>query len=289
MPLQDFGKGNLKAMNKTIDIAVLKGRILERLPAIPKVVHEVWQLIDKKDIAPSKISEVISKDITLSAKVLRLVNSPFYGFPNRIGSIKHAVVLLGLDAIRGLLISTVVFGNISQDIKDMWTHACDCAAIAGILGRSLNIKEVDELTAAGLLHDMGKVIIKNYFPDLDKRIKAIKGLYNLSDYEAERKVMGISHDTINKWITEKWHFPPMLTEILIYHHNIKGSRKHPVFTALISMADLLSYLYRLQPDKTTIPHIEDNICQILGLDISILGDILFEIDKTLNAFNWDEL
>ncbi len=275
-------------MNDVIDAKILKGRLLERLPSIPRVIHEVWQLIDKKDAAPSKISEVISKDITLSARVLRLVNSPFYGFPNRIGSIKHAVVLLGLDAIRGLLISTVVFGDINQEIKELWAHACDCAAIAGILGKLLEVKEVDELTVAGLLHDTGKVIIKNYFPDLDKKIRAIKEHNNLFDYYAEREAIGISHDIINKWITEKWHFPPILTEALIYHHNIKDSPNYPTLTAIIALSDILSYIYRLNPEKAAIPPIDNDICQILGLNPDILGDMLSEIDKTLYASDWDE-
>lgn len=275
-------------MNESVNVALLKGRLLERLPALPRVVHEVWQLIDKQDISPLKVSKVISKDITLSAKVLRLVNSPFYGFPNRIGSIKHAVVLLGLDAIRGLLISTVVFGNITRDIRDMWEHACDCATIAGIMGKVLDIKEIDELTVAGLLHDMGKVIIKNYFPELDKKIGVLKGLHNLTDYEAEKEVMGVSHDTVNRWITEKWHFPPMLSEALVYHHNIRGSDKYKIFAAIVSLADLFSYLYRLKPNKTKIPQIEDSVCQILGLDLDTLNHIITEIDKTLCTSDWNE-
>ena len=136
---------------------------------------------------------------------------------------------------------------------------------------------------------MGKVIIKNYFPDLDKRINAIKGLYNLSDYEAEKEVMGISHDTINKWITEKWHFPPLLSETLIYHHNVNGSERYKAFSAVVALADILSHLYRLKPDRTRIPHIEDNICQLLRLNLDMLMDILFEVDKTLSASEWNEL
>lgn len=271
-----------------INTLLFKEQLIEKLPSIPKVVHEVWKIIDRKDADPSKISEIISKDMTLSAKVLKLVNSPFYGFPNRISSIKHAVILLGLDAIRGLLISTVVFGDINEEIKEMWNHACDCATIAGIIAKVLDIKESDELTVAGLLHDMGKVILKNYFPDIDVKIKMIQKAENLSDLEAEKKVIGISHDTINRWITEKWHFPPILTEAIVFHHNIIESNKYCVFSAVISLADFLSHLYRLAPDKLVLPSIDEKLCSILELNPKIMDEIFSEMDKTLYTINWNE-
>ncbi len=267
---------------------LLKEELLERLPAIPKVVNEVWRIIDKKNIEPSKVSEIISKDITLSAKVLKLVNSPFYGFPNRISSIRHAVILLGLDTIKGLLISTLVFGKINDEIKDMWNHACDCATIAGIIAKVLDIKEADELTAAGLLHDMAKVIIKNYFPELAKKIKIAKEKEGISEYEAEKKVLGVTHDTINRWIAEKWNFPPLLTDSIVYHHNIKASKKYTYFSAVISLADFLSHLYRLAPDKLSLPEIDEDLCYILNLDSKTVETIFSEIDKTLYTINWDE-
>ncbi len=271
-----------------INTLLFKEQLIEKLPSIPKVVHEVWKIIDRKDADPSKISEIISKDMTLSAKVLKLVNSPFYGFPNRISSIKHAVILLGLDAIRGLLISTVVFGDINEEIKEMWNHACDCATIAGIIAKVLDIKESDELTVAGLLHDMGKVILKNYFPDIDVKIRMIQKAENLSDLEAEKKVIGISHDTINRWITEKWHFPPILTEAIVFHHNIIESNKYRVFSAVISLADFLSHLYRLAPDKLVLPSIDEKLCSILELNPKIMDEIFSEMDKTLYTINWNE-
>ncbi len=267
---------------------LLKEKLIERLPSIPKVVHEVWKIIEQKNAEPAKVSEVISKDISLSAKVLKLVNSPFYGFPNRISSIKHAVILLGLDAIRGLLISTVVFGDINEEIKDMWDHACDCATIAGIIAKVLDIKESDELTVAGLLHDMGKVILKNYFPELEAKIKTLQKIENIPDSEAEKKVIGISHDTINKWITEKWHFPPILTEAIVFHHNISGAGKYRLFSAVIGLADFLSYLYRLSPDKLSLPNMDEKICGILGLNPKVMDQIFSEMDKTLYPINWDE-
>jgi len=276
-------------MENNLNLDIFKKNLLKRLPAIPRVVHEVWELINKGDASPSTISNVISKDITLSAKVLHLVNSPFYGFPNRIASIKHAVVLLGLDAIKGLLISTIIFGDINQDIKESWSHACDCAAVSGIIGRFLDIKEVDELTVAGLLHDMGKVVLKNYFPEYSERIKMISKLYNLSEYESEKKVIGVSHDVINEWITEKWNFPPILRETLIYHHNVKGSGKYPEFAAIVSLADLLCHVYRLESNDKILPTLEDEVCEILDLDPEILYRIISEMDKSLYSSYWDDL
>ncbi len=278
----------MEKKQRPADILLLKERLLEKLPAIPKVVQEAWKLIEKGNVSPSVIGEVIGRDMTLSAKVLRLVNSPFYGFPNRIGSLKHAIVLLGLDTIKGLLISTVVFGKVTQEIKELWAHACDCATTAGIIARVLNIKEADELTVSGLLHDMGKVVIKNYFPELDAKIQKVKRRNNCTDREAEKEVLGVSHDDINGWMAEKWHFPATLKEGLIYHHQVKKALKYPIFAAVISLADILSHIYRLKFGQC-LPIVEDEVCHILKLSPKIITKIISEMDKSLYTFDWDEI
>ncbi len=275
-------------MKFQINPELFKEQVLERLPAIPKVVHEAWKLTEKKDVSPTKISEVIGKDMTLSAKVLRLVNSPFYGFPNRIGSLKHAIVLLGIDVIRGLLISTVVFGEITPEIEALWYHACDCATTAGIVAKVLNIKEKDEMTVAGLLHDMGKVVIKNYFPEFAAKIEAVKRQRHCTDYEAEMEVLGLAHDTINEWMVERWHFPLVLKEPLVYHHRVKRAKHYPILAAVIELADMLVHIYRLKKGNV-IPTIESEVCQYLNLTPEVLENIITEMDRTLYTSDWGEV
>ncbi len=262
----------------------LKEELLEKLPAIPKVIYEVWNVLEKKDVSPETVSRIIEKDITLSAKILRIINSPFYGFPNRITSVKHAVILLGFETIKGLLISTLVFGRITPQIEELWNHACDCATVAGIIGKSFGIKETDELRVSGLLHDMGKVIIRNYFPELDRRITELKERLNCTDLEAEKKVLGVSHTTVNRWIAEKWNFPERIKDSIVFHHEI-GSAKNKLFTGIISLSDIICHIYRLDQKKRWIPPIDERICEILGLDEEKIKEILSSVGESLPYFH----
>ncbi len=267
---------------------LIKEELLERLPSIPRVVYEVWNTIgNKKEADLSKISDIISKDLTLSARVLKIVNSPLYGFPNKISSIKHAVVLLGLDAIKGILIGTVVFGNVNSDIKDIWTHACDCATAARVISEVFDIKDSETLIAAGLLHDMGKVVLKSFFPKLYLKVSEVKKKENISDRDAERVAIGVTHDVINRWITEKWNFPESLSEPISFHHNIGASEKYPFFTAAISLADFLSHAYRLTSTEPILPDLSEEVCNILNLNPDILGEILLRMDRTLYDIEWN--
>jgi len=267
---------------------LIKEELLEKLPSIPRVVHEVWNIVsNKKEADLLRISEVISKDLTLSAKVLKIVNSPLYGFPHKISSIKHAVVLLGLDAIKGILIGTVVFGNVNSDIKEIWTHACDCATVARVISEVFGIKDSETLIAAGLLHDMGKAVLKSFFPNLYLKVTEIKKKENISDQDAERIAIGVTHDVINGWITEKWNFPESLSEPISFHHNIGASEKYSFFTAAISLADFLSHAYRLTSTESILPDLSEEVCDILKLNHDVLEKILLGMDRTLYNIEWN--
>ncbi|HDD44458.1 MAG TPA: HDOD domain-containing protein [Candidatus Desulfofervidus auxilii] len=272
--------------NEKISKEALKEKVLEKLPTLPKVVQEAWKLMERPNVSPELISEVIGKDITLTAKILRLINSPFYGFPNRIGSLKHAIILLGFNTIRGLLISSVLFGEITPPLMRIWEHACECATTAGIIARQLNYKEADEITVAGLLHDMSKVVLKVYLPEIDAKIEIVKQKSLCLDYEAEKEVMGFAHDVINLWLAEQWHFPPSLTEALAYHHTVEKAKKYPQFAAIINLADVLIHVYRLTPGMEVIPEIHPKTYEILNIFPDFLLEIIRTMDRTLYNLEW---
>jgi len=274
---------------ETLAPEVLKERILKKLPTFPKIIQEAWELMQKPNVSPEAISEVIGKDIALTAKVLRLVNSPFYGFPNRIASLKHAIVLLGLNTIRGLLISTVVFGEITPALMQIWEHACECATTAGIIARRLESKASDEMIVAGLLHDMSKAFLKVHLPDLDVQIEAVKKRDKCIDSVAEKRILGINHEVINLWMAEKWHFPVSLKEALAYHHQVSKAKEHPQFAAVVNLADVLVHIYRLKPGKEVIPEVNTESCKILNLSPEFLLEVIADMDKSLYASDWGEL
>ena len=116
-----------------------KGQLLavKDLPTLPGVLQEVAILVENPNSSTDQISKAISKDQVLSAKVLKMVNSPIYGFPGRIGSIQHALVLLGFNVIKGIIISTSVFEVMNENMKGLWEHSLGCALASSAIARQI--------------------------------------------------------------------------------------------------------------------------------------------------------
>jgi len=152
-----------------------KGQILavKDLPTLPGVLEEVAVLIENPNTSTDQISKAISKDQVLSAKVLKMVNSPIYGFPGRIGTIQHALVLLGFSVIKGIIISTSVFDVMNANMKGLWEHSIACALASSTIARAIECKDPEEYAVAGLLHDIGKVVAAVQLPDARIQVDAL--------------------------------------------------------------------------------------------------------------------
>lgn len=260
------------------DLQINKGRILSirDLPTLPSVLEEVVELVENPRTSTEQIARVISHDQVLSAKVLKMVNSPIYGFPGRIGSIQHALVLLGFNVIRGIVISTSVLDIMAQSMTRLWKHSIDCALAAGCIARRVGFKDPDEYAVAGLLHDLGKLVIALQLPDLQAAIdeKTIRD----DEYPllAEKAVLGFGHDRVNAWLAEHWNLPPSLEEGLSYHHKPHLARTYPTFASVVHLADFIVHVLDCGPAGNDLaPYLEPQALGILGLkteDISLVMD-----------------
>ncbi|MFW6388537.1 MAG: HDOD domain-containing protein, partial [Desulfohalobiaceae bacterium] len=169
-----------------------KGQILavKDLPTLPRVLQEVSRLVEDESSSPEQIAKVISKDQVLSAKVLRMVNSPIYGFPRRINTVQHALVLLGLNVIKGLIISTSVFDVMTKSMVGLWEHSLGCALCCSSLAFEAGFKDPEEYAVTGLLHDIGKVVLAVQLPEAKAEIEQKVANEDLSYLEAEKKELG---------------------------------------------------------------------------------------------------
>ena len=156
--------------------------------------------MENPDSSTDQISKVIAKDQVLSAKVLKMVNSPVYGFPGRIGSIQHALVLLGFNVIKGIIISTSVFDVMNEHMRGLWEHSLGCALASSAVARAIGCKDPEEYAVAGLLHDIGKVVAAVQLPESREAIAALVQERDISYRQAESEVLGFAHDRINLWL-----------------------------------------------------------------------------------------
>ncbi len=258
-----------------------RGKILsvKDLPTLPPVLEEITKMIEDEHSTPKQIAEIISKDQVLSAKVLKMVNSPIYGFPRRINTIQHALVLLGFNVIRGIIISTSVFDVMTQSMVGLWEHSLACATASKIIAEQTGLKDPEEFAVTGLLHDIGKVVVALQLPEekqeIDKLVKDEDILY----FNAEKKVLGFSHDRVNAWLAEHWNLPLNIKEGLTYHHNPRFAEFHPEFANVVHIADFICRVLELgSGGDSQLPLLQKKAILALGINFKKLANIM---DKVL--------
>ncbi len=258
----------------------IKGEILsvKDLPTLPNVLEEVTKLVEDPDASSEAIARVIATDQVLSAKVLKMVNSPIYGFPGRISSIQHALVLLGFNVIRGIIISTSVFDMMVLAMKGLWEHSLGCATACNILARRAGFEDPEEYAVAGLLHDLGKVVTAVQLPDLHKTILDTVASKQLTYFQAEKDVMGFGHDRINAWLARHWGLPPNIREAMARHHSPQLAEFYKPMACVVHLGDFLVRLFEFGnsgDDQTA--YLRPEALMELNLKMSDLDKVMDEM------------
>jgi HD-like signal output (HDOD) protein len=225
-------------MNKSQEIKSIVGRI-HSLPTLPQVVKKLTAMVESPDVTANEVGKLISSDQVLGAKVLRLVNSPFYGFPGRISSITHAIILLGFNVIKGVVLSASVFDLMEQSMVGLWKHSLGSASIAGTLSRTIGLAEPEEIATASLLHDIGKVLVCFSLKEDYDLITARVAAEGCSFREAELNILGVDHAEIGGWLSREWNLPDRLAVPIEFHHQPLSSPKFRDRAAVVHVADAI--------------------------------------------------
>jgi putative nucleotidyltransferase with HDIG domain len=223
----------------------LKG-LVKDIPTLPVIYKELFRMMQDPDISVPEIAEVISKDQSLSVRILHLVNSAFYGYSKEIKTISRAVVILGFQAVRSAALAISVFDYFQDeesqniDLTKFWEHSIAVATISKVLAEAARINQQEEAFIVGLLHDVGKLIEKRYFPEDFNEIITVAQEQHLSWMETEKALFQINHATIGKVVFRSWDFPASVVDAVHFHHNPESSSKYPQLAALVHIADYIS-------------------------------------------------
>lgn len=250
--------------------------ILKRIrdiPSLPEVVNKMIQLLGEANTPASQIAELISYDPGLTSKVLRMVNSAAYGFQRQISSIQHGIMILGFNTVRGLVLSASIFkmfeeqaGTVKQgqlhlrkglDHYAFWKHCLGTAMAARLIGKSLQGKDprfadVDDAFSAGMLHDIGKVVMDVYMAKeytsvvfMAQRKKLF--CHGLAFLSVERELMGTDHTQIGAYLALKWKLPVGISEVIEYHHQPSKAENCQPLVYLVALANQIALvLYEYQ-------------------------------------------
>ena len=267
---------------------ILRAKIerITTLPTLPQVVTKIAAMVESPDTSVADVGRIISKDQVLSARVLKLVNSAFYGFSRPVTTITHAMVLLGFNVVKGIAMSASVFELFQQgegngtDRKHLWDHSIGTARIAGVLAKKVKLHEPEEAVVASLLHDLGKIVLCAYMPEEFAAIIELAKSRNLLMVDAEAQILNTTHAEIGMWLLERWKLPVKLVEPIALHHAPHLSREAPLTTAIVHLADILCIAASIgDSGDERIPPLSHAAWNLLGLTMGQVDEALREIDE----------
>ena len=252
------------------------------LPTLPGVIAKLGSLAENNKVSVHEMARVVSSDQVLSAKVLRLVNSAFYGFSGRVSTVSNALILLGVNVVKSLAISSSIFEIMEKNVVGLWEHSMGVAVAANVMSKHLNLPEAEETSTAALLHDIGKVIIKIKLAEDYNNLTAHINDKGFMMIEAEQELLGTNHAEIGEWLAQTWLLPDKLIEPIACHHHVEKSIVHQTKTAVVHVADVLIKAsgFGFSGDNL-VPRIQPVAWNKLDLTVQLLEQIIEEVEYKL--------
>ncbi len=220
---------------------------LAKLSTLPHLASKVMELVENPKTSASTLAKILSADQILTARILKLANSAYYGFPRKISTLNLAIVVLGFNALRDLVLSISIIDQFGIEaeknfrIEQFWRHALVVGRGARLLSRYVNYPVAGEVFVAGLLHDIGYPVMIQQFPDYFKDIFQYASEVNIPFHQAELQVLGFDHTQVGSWLAEGWNLPEKLVYAIRYHHTPERARLHHDLVNIIHIADLICY------------------------------------------------
>lgn len=272
-------------------------RVIQRindLPTLPRIVFKITELVNNPRSSASDLSRIITEDQILTARLLRLVNSACYGFPRKISTVTDAVVLLGFDAIRNLLLTTSIFDLFSYkskltsfDCEQLWDHSLGCAVGAKAIGRHLKHEKIEELFVSGLLHDIGKIVEMHFLPEQFDKIISQADENNKVLFLAEQEILGYTHVDIGKLLSDRWNLPSIIAHVILHHHSPGEAKDYVKEVAIVHFADILCRALDIgSGGDNKIPMIDGTAWESINLRLSDIEPIMIEMEEEFFAIKF---
>ncbi len=269
----------------------------QELPSLPEIYLRVAEQLEDETITVQQIGDTVQHDPVITDRVLKMVNSAYYGLPNQVASVTQSVSLLGRERLKHILIGSVLRGVFSsgQDnpafsMQVFWQHSIKTAIIARELARQVReIEEPESMFTAGLLHDIGKLLLFNKFPERMMAAEEYAMQKRVDVLSAELSQVGLTHTAVGEALMQHWGLPQLLVDCATRHHEVvhDGPDRHA--THLIYLANQLSHYVPPLDDGET----QDILDDIVNWDMSNVSleqiaaacqqadDMVFEVMESL--------
>ena len=251
---------------------------VDKMPSLSTTVSKVLEICSRPDTVPNDLNRVIALDPVLAGQVLKLINSAYYSLMNKVTSLTRAIIMLGLNTVKNLALSTAIIRSVSQakksralPIRAFWAHSIAVGVMAKLLaaGRGLSLAEREEYFVAGLLHDLGKIPIGDEYTEVLARVETAQEPL----VTVEQQVLGLDHEEVGTMIATKWKLNAVLTDAICHHHAPElAAAAHRDLVATVALADFYVCLFDIGDAGNRYP------------DPSRLGSLLAQCQVA-----WDDL
>lgn len=246
---------------------------IQGLVSLPEVALKINAMVDDPNVSVEQIGELISQDPALTLRVLAIANSPFYGLQSKVSTIARAVTVLGTKQITDVVMSTATTNAFSGipihliSVDDFWHHSLYCGLLAQELSSKHNPPLRDSMFVAGLLHDIGHLVMFNKIPEQihDALLRTVQG-ESLPLYQEEQEVMGFDHGQVGAELAREWNLPGYLIECMAFHHQPEKAKEYKLEVALIHIANAVASLpYVDDIDESDLKDVNESCWKLTGL------------------------
>jgi putative nucleotidyltransferase with HDIG domain len=260
------------------------------LITLPDVYLRINQLVEDPASSTDDIARAISQDPSFTVRLLRVANSPLYGYASKIDTVARAVTMIGTSQIRSLALSMSVaksFSGLPNELvsfENFWRHSLLCALAARHLAKEVRRCDPDALFTAGLLHDIGELVIFNRLPE--QATEALMSVLDSQDelpvYQAERQVLGFHHGDVGGELARRWSLPPLLEECIAHHHDLARATVLPREAALVHLANIFALMAELDTfDPADVAPIDPQAWVLTGLEPAVMEPVVRQAQAEL--------
>jgi HD-like signal output (HDOD) protein len=254
------------------------------------VIREIERLIGLPASTLPQIAEVIETDPDLAARLLRLGNSSFFGFPNRLETVSEAITLIGIQQVQDLILASSVvemFQGIPEDLvcmESFWKHSLACGIVSRCLAVACQMPEAEKFFIVGLLHDLGRLVLLSRAPQKAAEVFARYQESRILLRDAEVEVLGFDHAQIAEELMRLWQYPATLIQAVAFHHHPISARVYQLETAIVHVADYLVHAMGTgSSGERFVPPLNHKAWDRIGLSPNILESVMNSVDEQIHV------
>ena len=257
----------------------------ETVASLPAIYDEIVKVVNDPRSSANDVANVISSDPGLTARLLRLVNSAFYGFPGRVETVTRATTLAGMNELSQLALATSVLKAFSEgygqriDMSSFWRHSLCCGVMARLLAEHLRESNPERYFVTGLLHDIGRLVIMAQLPLITSEALRVASQSRRPLCMVEHDLVRFSHADVGRALLEKWNLPEGQRQAVARHHSVRSGSEYAVEIGTVHVADVIAHVLRIGTSgESVVPPFEPSSWDQLGLNPDMLPALMEEAE-----------